>query len=484
MKDCKAAGWTRAPLTACLAVAMFGGVAIEVGAAGTGASQNASPLSDEDGESMDTHPLEPRYLSADAFSTNRSPLDSVDFVLSDDEPSGSRELRGAHGEARPDRLQPPKPSRQGPTGHARNDGAGKPLAQRGPRSANRLEALARPKPAYKLDKDGRVVVADKADASSTPDRGAARKTAKPYWREARFPMSLSYRQGYLRGELARDRAALEVAQERCMTYAERALPKAISKLTPGEARELYRDHFAKAGVVIQLPRVGQANGQAQAVNAQYAADAAADVSDATYSDASYSDATHSEANPAAVDLPDLGAREVLRVLLQCEDFVTVLGPDADARSKDALERLGALTEEETRHKTVGALWEEVSGNSFILTEVKGPRDFGQFENRLASRGVRSGAVASELYGEEPVVLHDLPQRDRLVAVVAHGEHWSHDRPRYIVAIFLRNGHFILPGWSVSGPTGKQIQQADAIQFEPDTHLGEIEYVIYRAQDDV
>ena len=36
MKDCKAAGWTRAPLTACLAVAMFGGVAIEVGAAQTG----------------------------------------------------------------------------------------------------------------------------------------------------------------------------------------------------------------------------------------------------------------------------------------------------------------------------------------------------------------------------------------------------------------------------------------------------------------
>ncbi len=83
MKHCKAARWMRAPLAACLAVAMFGGVTTEVGAAGTGTSQNASSLDDEDVKfNCDLSPVSRRVDPDLSLAGWHQLLDGIEFEFS------------------------------------------------------------------------------------------------------------------------------------------------------------------------------------------------------------------------------------------------------------------------------------------------------------------------------------------------------------------------------------------------------------------
>ncbi len=465
MKDCKAARWTRAPLAACIAAAMFGGVAMDVGAAQTGAGN--APLGQ--GEDLLDHPplgMNDAHASAanDLIPPAKKPRKWDDARL-ESLVNSRKSHEVLRAQARAEKKPPVVEGKQVRAVPARQVDAQRARAQR-----ELSERLSQQKPSYRLNEHGQVVPVDQNELHGAPSHGASKKAGKPrdYAAERRK-----------REEVRTVKYVRELA--RIDKYM--AAPRLGGLKKPVLAQVL--EHPLNGGGGFFAPGVGtgeaygagpgqpgQLQVQLPSVLHDPAFGALGQISDDIRSkqDGEQSPTAQSQSEHAGGDalLASLDAMDVMEVLLRCEDCQSSLGPAKGSDTNQVLQGLrDKLTIEGRANEPLDGMWAIVTGNEFSAGLVDG-------DDALAHLAVKLKEPAASF--------NDLPHPGRIAAVVARASSENPNQPRHVVVTYTRDGQFTAPAGFISKATNELIPWSDDCSAGT-LNLRGIEYVIYRPEDD-
>ena len=465
MRDCKAARWTRAPLAACIAAAMFGGVAMDVGAAQTGAG-NAALGQGED--HVDPPPLGMNDALAsaanDLIPPAQKPRRRYDARL--ESLVNSRKSHEALlAQARAEKMWQVVEGKQVRAVPARQVDAQRARAQRA-----LSKRLSQQKPAYRLNEHGQVVPVDQNELHGAPSHGAGKKADKP--RSLEKPV----RKMHLDDEFARLGAAMQARDARIDKYAKEARVKSPRRI---ERDRRPGDNFAKAGFDLQRPSVDHGNGAGVGLGGPGTLrDAHAELAAAPVA------LWNGQAMPTMSSLR--AVQMTLFVLRRCNGTADPRVPHARQLFKEFME-----FKEHLATPVQGSfhdIWGDVLELDYRELEFEEGSDISEvIEQAIDNASLDTKRVGSALMAlPNPIRFADLPQPERIALVIARSTPDNASEPRYAIAGRVRHTHTDtrLRMLYLDPKENGELDMKAASRYEvgaPPVEMSHVEFVVYRTQ---